>query len=149
MQLRLHHVVLCGAIVPYSFRWELYTQNISGSVVNDRGARDIWPAMAQACCWGYGATGTLGASQSRVKDRLHDVDHGGFFTPDFVQTYWLPLFRDGKIVYSEGTPRTPGWMGVLSRLPLRWVLAVGMIVALLVAAMWLWRNALELISATL
>lgn len=137
LQLRLHHVVLCGAIVPHSFRWEAYTRNISGKVVNERGARDVWPAMAQAMSWGYGATGTFGASQSRVEDRLHDLDHGGFFTDDFVERFWVPLFRDGEIAEPAEHGRQPSWwLGAVASLPLQWALAACLLAGLVAAGIW-------------
>jgi hypothetical protein len=139
LQLRLHHVILCGAIVPYSFRWELYTKNISGIVVNDRGARDVWPAMAQAFSWGYGATGTYGAAQARVEDRLHNVDHSGFFTKTFIDAHWLPLFRDGKLVEPEAHGKTPRWwMGVLAALPLQWAIVATLLIGLVLAVRSMW-----------
>jgi hypothetical protein len=120
-----HRVVLCGSVLPVEFEWERFEHQVTGGIVNDVGVRDLWPVLAQATSWGYGASGTFGFKHGRVEDRNHDVDHGGFFTREFVRQYWLPWLENGELrrnpAGSELAPRYR--LALLSLLPLRWLLA--------------------------
>lgn len=44
---RIQRLVLCGSILPRSFRWDLYRSKVETEVINDRGSRDIWPVLAK------------------------------------------------------------------------------------------------------
>jgi pimeloyl-ACP methyl ester carboxylesterase len=120
----LHRVVLCGSIVPMGFAWEQFEHQITGGVVNDVGVRDIWPVLAQAGTWGYGASGTFGFKHGRVEDRNHDLGHSGYFTREFVKTYWLPWLDKGDCCPNpNGADLQPRYgLALLSLLPLQWSL---------------------------
>jgi hypothetical protein len=119
--IRIHRLVLCGSIIPAEYRWDLAASRIATDTVNECGSRDIWPLLATACTWGYGPSGTFGFGAAYVTDRFHDFRHSDFFSEDFAQKFWLPLFLDGQIVDSSFNRPTPAsWQNLLPRLPLRW-----------------------------
>ena len=68
-------------------------------VINDCGIKDPFPVIAEAVLWGYGSSGTFGASQTAVYDRFHDLGHSGFYgEDDFVEKFWVPALEHGDIV---------------------------------------------------
>lgn len=133
-EIRIHRLALCGAILPRDFRWDRLRGQV-GEVVNDCGARDVWPVLADALSWGYGASGTHGFGAVLVRDRFHACGHSDFFSDTFATSYWAPFFVEGRLVepdYAGGRPRSPLWMSLLAARALRWalgLLAVGGLVA--------------------
>src|SRR5262245_45066051 len=55
--IRPARMILCGSIVPEEFRWDQLPNR--PEVINECGSRDIWPILAKATSWGYGASGTF------------------------------------------------------------------------------------------
>ena len=60
---RLSRLILCGSIVPTSYRWDRVKAQVSAEVINDCGTDDIWPVLATTATYGYGASGTVGLGQ--------------------------------------------------------------------------------------
>jgi hypothetical protein len=93
--LRVHHLILCGAIFPRALsRWRQLKQNshqISGEIVNFCGARDPFPALAELLSRDFGASGVTGAGDPTIKDSFHDVGHSGFLTRAFCGSYWIDI----------------------------------------------------------
>ncbi len=123
--IRLARLLLCGSIVRSDFRWDRHTAQLPETVLNDCGTHDILPVLATTATWGYGPSGTFGFGTFRVRNRFSKFTHSAYFTPQFVQEYWVPYIRAGCIRGTDwerqrSTP--PWWQSVLTILPLRWVL---------------------------
>jgi len=130
--IRLNRLVLCGSIIPRTFRWDKIRRQVEHRVINDCGERDIWPLIAKSASWGYGASGTLGFGCVDVIDRFHPFTHSEFFRSNVVKQYWLPLFAKEDIVFPSH-PRTPPrwWQTLLARIPFQWIIAtIGLAAAL-------------------
>jgi hypothetical protein len=127
--IKLRYLALCGAIVPADFPWgRVAGFQVREHIVNDCGTNDIWPVIANHVTSGYGATGTFGCRTSHVVDRFHPFRHSDFFSKDFAERYWRPLFSENRIVWPEGTsdvPRkaTPWWQSALATVRLFWIAA--------------------------
>jgi len=123
-QIRPARLLFCGSIVAQNFRWDSLSQMAPDRgmrVVNECGARDIWPPLAHSMTFGYGSSGTGGFQVPGVEDRCHDLGHSGYFTREFVQQFWVPFIKDGTIAhskYEEEMPETPWWMSILGLRPL-------------------------------
>ncbi|WP_077145254.1 TIGR02594 family protein [Sphingopyxis sp. KK2] len=121
---RIDNLILCGSVVDSDFDWEGVSHKVGGTIINDYGVRDIWPAVAKAFTWGYGYSGTNGFG-SPVRDRLHDAGHSDYFTKEFMEKYWISFFRDGTIVrpaYGDvEIPKSPWWF-FLFEIPWKWLI---------------------------
>lgn len=115
--IELGGLILCGSIVDKDYPWNEKYRRVLHKVVNECGDKDIWPVIAQIATWGYGASGTTGFNGGVVQDRLHDLDHGGFFNKDFVKDYWIPLIKNWLIQdtkFEVNMPNeAPWWRGAL------------------------------------
>lgn len=133
------NLVMCGAVVDDDFDWYAVKHKVSGVIVNDYGAGDVWPAVARSLTWGYGYSGTNGIG-APVEDRLHGLGHSGYFTIPFMKTYWRSLIEEQAVRRpalgpSGEMPRSPWWFAIFE-LPLRWILLLGLVgglIALLMA----------------
>jgi pimeloyl-ACP methyl ester carboxylesterase len=129
--IRLHRIVLCGSIVPTSFRRAQFKAQLDDSpILNDCGTHDIWPVLAQSLTWGYGATGTFGFGTFGVHDRFNKFGHSDYFDANFVETYWVPFISDGTILPTdwEKVRRTPpAWQSILAWLPLQWIFLIAVL----------------------
>lgn len=124
--LRFKRIILCGSIVSHDAGWDHVQPRIQEEVVNDCGTQDIWPVSARAFSWFYGATGTFGFRSPAIIDRFHDLGHGGFFTEEFINKYWVPYIVSGEIVSSPWTTTRPTGSWLLSFMAstlFRWLLA--------------------------
>ena len=142
--LRPARLLFCGSIVAQDFRWDSLSQMNAPQgliVINECGARDVWPPLAHAVTWGYGASGTGGFQTPGVVDRWHDVGHSGYFTLDFVRKFWVPFIQRNVVAHSsfeEKMPEPSWWISLLGIRPLiPWLgwLGIGL-VAGLVFALW-------------
>jgi pimeloyl-ACP methyl ester carboxylesterase len=127
----LEGLILCGSVVKQDYRWDRLGQ-IKRKVINECGAKDIWPLVASAVTWGYGASGSFGFGTYKVHDRFHDFDHSDYFDPKFVKSYWLPYLSNGDILPTafEATRQTPAfWRSLLRQMPIRWLLVAGVLFA--------------------
>lgn len=136
--LRFNRIILCGSIVREDFEWQNYghrfgSQDADWQLVCDCGMRDVWPVLAQTITWGYGSSGRFGFGHPRVKDRFFNLGHSGFFTSDFMRTYWIPYLSSGKINAGEiERATTPWWLSIVTVIKLKWLICS----ALLVATFW-------------
>ncbi|MGE3916816.1 MAG: hypothetical protein AB7F78_14085 [Hyphomicrobiaceae bacterium] len=130
LDIKLHRIILCGCIIPEGFRRAEHKAQLgSDPILNDCGTRDIWPVLAKAVTWGYGATGTFGFGTRGVRDRFNNFLHGDYFNQDFVEQYWVPFLSDGSIIetkWEEKRPTTPYWLSLLSVMPIRWFLSLAL-----------------------
>lgn len=99
--IRIDHLVLCGAVVRQKFPWHRLPNWPKEGVVNDCGTKDPWPIFAKIITFGFGASGRFGFQSVKVKNRYHDIDHSGFFNHDFFKKFWLPLIANNHFVTSE------------------------------------------------
>jgi len=75
--------------------------------------------------WGYGDTGRHGFNQYGVDDRGHNFRHSDFFDEEFVRQFWKPLIESDTLVPSEWEENapSPSWiLGILSVLPIQWMI---------------------------
>lgn len=100
---KLHRVLLCGAIVETDFDWSAVSAQFIEPVINDTGRRDIWPSLAKSWSWGFGDSGVIGFKNSLVRDRHFTYEHSGFLNIRHMRRYWLPFLIDGKVVPSRFT----------------------------------------------
>ena len=139
--LSLHRVLFCGCIVPENFRRAPYRAQLGpDDLLNDCGTHDIWPVLAKALTWGYGATGTFGFGTVGVHDRFNKFAHGDYFDEAFVRDFWAPFIRDGEIRGTEWERKRttpPYWLSLLAWLPLRWV---PLLVISIMAVWFFWPN---------
>jgi pimeloyl-ACP methyl ester carboxylesterase len=101
--LHFKRIILCGSIVSHDAPWASLKPRVRDEIINDCGTRDAWPVAARAFSWFYGATGTFGFKSPGIRDRFHDIDHGGFFSEEFVRRYWVPYITKGQYVPSPVT----------------------------------------------
>lgn len=138
--IRLHRVILCGSVVKNSFRRARFRAQIDGDdILNECGSQDVWPPLAQSVTWGYGATGTFGFGTSGVRDRYHKCGHSDYFKREFVQEWWLPFIDAGEIRptgWESERPPTPYWISLLAWFPIRWIIALLLLVLFALIAWW-------------
>lgn len=144
-ELKLKRIIFCGAIVSQPFDWQAVVEAGQAEVypdptktdcvvINDCGARDIWPVLAEAVTVGYGASGRFGFGDSFAENRFHSFGHSGFFTePGFAKTFWLPALTDGRIKASgQARPTESLWINYLPAF-----MKLCMIGAIVLLAIWL------------
>jgi hypothetical protein len=95
--IRLKKLVLSGAVLPQEFPWSNVKRQVGSPILNECGNRDIWPVLAQALSWGYGASGVYGFGQVGVLNRFHDVGHSDYLKAEFAREFWLPWFDHDSI----------------------------------------------------
>lgn len=132
---KAHRIVFCGSIVHRRFPFEQIMERFEDPVVNDVGAKDVLPALAESVTWGYSSSGTHGFNRPNVQDRLHDdLVHSDFLRPEFCKRYWIPFLKNGTIVETcVSTIRRPWWHRLLFFLPIKYVMILLIVVALLCA----------------
>jgi pimeloyl-ACP methyl ester carboxylesterase len=131
----LHHLVLCGSVLPNNFDFDSISRKIHGKFVNDAGARDAWPVLAKIASFGYGVSGTFGFQSGLIEDRFHDFAHSDFFNKEFIRQYWFPIFDRNEVVHSAYQRRS-SWRTRLIDL-LAQVPAGTLLVCLMAAALYL------------
>jgi hypothetical protein len=113
-------------VLPRDFPWhQLQGRFDDNKAINECGKSDIWPVLAKALSWGYGASGTHGFKKVLVTDRIHLGGHGQYFHPDFVKDYWEPFIRRGEVKETNNesrVPRTKWWISALELMPLQWTI---------------------------
>lgn len=122
--IRCKRLLLCGGVINRNHRWDLMP-NRPAEVLNECGSLDIWPILAEALSWGYGASGVFGFGSPGVRDRFHYIHHSDYLRKDFVVRYWKPWIKNGTIIesdYETKRPPMPMWRSVLATLPLQWLI---------------------------
>lgn len=145
-QIRPVQLVFCGSIVAQNFRWDSLSQMAPDRgmlVVNECGARDIWPPLAHSVTFGYGSSGTGGFQVPGVEDRCHDLGHSGYFTKKFVRQFWVPFIKDGTIIrpeFEEEMPEAPWWISIIGFRPilpwLLWIVLVALAYVIVLGSSW-------------
>jgi hypothetical protein len=121
-----HRIIFCGSVVSHRFRFQDYQGRFAGSILNEVGTQDIWPAMAQSMTWGYGSAGTYGFRRPLVHDRWHNgAGHGYFLKPDFCKTFWIPYLKSGTIAAADHNPESPRlWVRLASVFKIKYLLLI-------------------------
>ncbi len=124
--IRIERLLLCGSIIKTDWRWDLVPQRPK-VILNDVGDRDIFPVLAKATSWGYGASGTFGFKAQEVNDRFHHCKHSDFFELGHIKNYWVPFLKDAYIEQSNYSasriqPSLP--IKVMNMLPFKSMLVV-------------------------
>lgn len=97
--LAFERMIFCGSVAPRKYRYDKLKN--APQMVNDCGARDIWPIIAGSFGWkDYGAAGVWGIRVANVDDRYHDFGHSDYLTREFAEQYWRPFIASGTINYS-------------------------------------------------
>lgn len=103
-----NRIVFCGGVYPQDIPFEQFSNRFLPPILNEVGARDYWPAVANSVTWGYGAPGTFGFREPLFEDRWHNnPGHSFFLTKDFCDRFWAPFMKNGTIVDGEDSPHTP------------------------------------------
>ena len=58
-----YRVIFCGSVVKYDFPFEQIDRRFTTPILNEVGAKDVYPALAESITWGYGSAGTYGAPE--------------------------------------------------------------------------------------
>lgn len=129
--LAINRLLLCGSIIIPDYRWDKVKQRITGSILNDAGTRDVWPALAQVSSE-YGPSGILGFKTAHVTDRYHQCAHSDYFTAEHIEKFWLPFLKEGQIVQNDTERRPLTWgMKFLCNFPYKFLLIFAIVIALL------------------
>ncbi len=132
--LKLHRILLCGAIVDTDYDWSAVEQRICAPVINDIGRWDYYPSLAKSWSWGFGDSGCIGFQNSLVRDRYFEYGHSDFLNVKHMQKYWLPYLLDGRVVsspysvirdvmgFKERAIRAYSWLYLILTLMSGWVL---------------------------
>ncbi|MFG2782342.1 hypothetical protein ACGFY7_31415 [Streptomyces prunicolor] len=115
LNFRPTRILFCGSIIGQNFRWDRIEN--CPPIVNDCGARDVWPALATALSWGYGASGVFGFGTPGIQDRHHNFKHSDYFSESFMKEYWHPWIKEGRVIQSgyEGMAKSsPYWMSLVT-----------------------------------
>jgi hypothetical protein len=123
-ELKFHRIIFCGSVVPINFEFEQIVDRFTPPILNEVGARDPWPAIAESVTTGYGNAGTFGFRRTDlVRDRWHNnAGHGFFLEKTFCNKYWLPFLQDGTIVDAAKEPQEPSaWVEVLSNAKVKYI----------------------------
>lgn len=137
--LEFSRLLLCGSVIEPDFRWDMLPNR--PPIVNDCGSRDIWPILARAVTWGYGASGTFGFGTAGIRDRFHDICHSDYFSQPFVEQFWKPWVHQGALIdsqFGQQQPPAPWWRSVLGFLPIRWFLLLLIAAFAYLMIKWLW-----------
>lgn len=122
VDIRISRLLLCGSIIPASYRWDrLSHEFMPDTLVNEVGTKDFWPVLAKAVSFGYGVSGSFGFKSARVFDRYFAYGHSDFFTDEHIDRYWKPFVYQGTVVRSPfdvDRPTPPFWLGLVSVFPL-------------------------------
>jgi hypothetical protein len=126
---KAHRIAFCGSVVDPNFPFAQISQRFTAPLVNEVSSRDGWPVLGESVTWGYGSAGTYGFKVPRVRDRWHrGFGHSQYLTQDFCQRFWIPFFRDGKIVEGDVEAESPVfWVRLLSIIKIKYALLVCMI----------------------
>jgi hypothetical protein len=113
---KAHRVVFCGSVVHYRFPFAQISERFEPPLVNETSARDPWPVLGESSSWGYGSAGTYGFKVPRVRDRWHrGFGHSQYLTEEFCKKFWVPFFRDGKIIEGDLVAEAPPpWISIFS-----------------------------------
>lgn len=146
--IKFDRILLCGSVVPYDFPFEQFQDRFRSPIINEVGARDVWPAMAENITFGYGSAGTYGFRRPLVRDRWHNgAGHNFFLKQSFCREFWVPFLKVGHLAPASELPeQPPAWLRLVSALNLRWLLLPAFLLLLagpLVAAgayLWRWQQ---------
>jgi hypothetical protein len=95
-------LILCGSVLPRSFKFSGFEERFRGPVLNEVGCKDRWPFIASCVTFGYGTVGTYGYHGDPVVDRFHvSAGHGHFAEAGFASKYWVPFLKEGTIVQAD------------------------------------------------
>lgn len=137
-ELTIGNLILCGSVVNDNYDWDRTAIQVDGSIINEFGVRDMWPAFAKCITFGYGYSGTNGIGFP-VKDRIHDCGHSDYFTTDFISKFWIPYIRDREFVppgdLTELIPDSPKWFYIFE-FPWKFVFFPALFATLLFAGIW-------------
>jgi hypothetical protein len=57
--IKFHKVIFCASVVRYNFPFEQFSDRFGDQILNEVGAADPWPAVAESVTTGYGSAGNL------------------------------------------------------------------------------------------
>lgn len=118
--IELDNLILCGSVLKQNHDFGAIRRQVANRIVNDAGARDMWPVLAKVSSFGFGESGTSGFQSEFCEDRFHDLTHGDFFSEEFIRQYWSPIFARNEVVPSDFTRRpsaTTKVLGFISMFP--------------------------------
>jgi hypothetical protein len=132
-EISIGKLVLCGSVINRNYRFDKL-KNLPSLVINECGARDIWPVVAEGISIKeYGAAGTWGLRGVPViTDRFHDLGHSGFLKESFANEFWKPFFHNGQVKRSpHDSMRRPAPEGVKLICKLKFIVPMLLLMAAL------------------
>lgn len=106
----IYGAIFCGSIVSAAFNWSGLEKPLRAPVINDCGTKDIYPLVANAYFWSFGTAGRTGFHDNTcARNRYHNCGHGGFFSKNFTESYWLPYIERGRVTESSIEKPRSGW----------------------------------------
>lgn len=138
--LQLDRIVFCGSVVRSNFPFEQIDERYKGSIVNEVGTADPWPALAESVTTGYGSAGTYGFERPGVRDRYYNgAGHGFFLNAEFCEKRWVNiLVRDDKEDIEDGDVPAlspPLWVRLISIFKIKYILVV-VLAAMIASFAW-------------
>lgn len=142
--LQLNRVIFCGSVVRYKFPFEQIDKRYQGSIINEVGTADPWPALAESVTTGYGSAGTYGFERPGVKDRYYNgAGHGFFLNAEFCENRWVKILaREDKEDIEDGDVPAwspPLWVQLISIFKIKYILLVVLVSAAIALASGAWR----------
>src|ERR1041385_1284459 len=139
--IELDRIIFCGSVVRNDFRFQDNLHRFKPLLYNEIGTRDYWPVVASAVTWGYGSVGSDGFQNPVVNDRWHkNFTHSDFLTKEFCEKIYIPSLRGESVPGDEAAP-FPLWVRFLARAPIKWILAITLLVATVLCTAFIVRTA--------
>jgi pimeloyl-ACP methyl ester carboxylesterase len=124
-QFRFYRVIFCGSVVGDSLPFREVLNRFQAPLLNEVGSADYWPAIAESAGWGYGAAGI---NNALVDTRWHvGLRHSDFLKASFCRKFWLPFLTSGDVVPGDKAMPLPRTISLITKLPLRWIIVLGVI----------------------
>lgn len=116
-------IILLGSIVREDFPFLGLSDRYKGKILNEVGARDPWPVMAESTTTGYGYSGTFGFRTPHTFDHFTDGNHASCLSEANFENVLLPYLL-------EGTPppqspiESPYWIHLISLLKIKYLIVL-------------------------
>lgn len=122
--LRIKRIIFIGSVVRYNFPFEDFSERFEGEILNEVGAHDPWPVLAESVTTGYGSTGTYGFKRERVFDVWKRSSHSEALSPDHCEGRWIPFLTQGTLPRESSVHKVPLWIRIISLFKIKYFICV-------------------------